>query len=156
MPGHLTFRPIQPDDTAFLREVYASTRTEELALVNWSDAEKSAFLQMQFNAQHQHYQQQFPTADFLVVLLDAHPIGRLYLARLPDEFRIIDIALLPPHRRAGLGTRLIQNILSEASVAGKPVRLHVERFNPALRLYQRLGFAVVEAGPIHLLMEKPT
>lgn len=156
MPGDLTFRSIQPDDAAFLREVYASTRAEELALVNWSDAEKSAFLQMQFDSQHKYYQQQYPAANFLIILLDARPIGRLYLARLTDEFRIIDIALLPPHRRVGIGTHLLKNILSEASAAGNPVRLHVERFNPALRLYQRLGFAVVEEGPIHLLMEKRT
>lgn len=138
----------------FLREVYASTRAAELALVNWSDAERNAFLQVQFNAQHRHYQQHYPTADFLIILRDVEPIGRLYLARLTNEFRLIDIALLPKYRRAGLGTRLLQSILNEASVAGKPVRLHVERFNPALRLYQRLGFTVLEEGQIYLLMER--
>jgi ribosomal protein S18 acetylase RimI-like enzyme len=154
--GHLTFRPIQPDDDAFLRAVYASTRAEELALVNWSDAEKDAFLRMQFDAQHRHYQQHYPAADFFVILRDAQPVGRLYLARLPEEFRIIDIALLPQCRRTGIGTTLLKNILSEASTAGRRVRLHVERSNPALRLYQRLGFKVIEEGSIHLLMERPT
>lgn len=154
MPGDLTFRPIQPEDAAFLREVYASTRAEELALVNWSDAEKQAFLQMQFDAQHRHYQQHFPAADFRIILRESRPIGRLYLARLTDEFRIIDLALLPAHRGAGIGTALLQDILREAAAAGKPVRLHVERFNPALRLYQRLGFTMVEEGQIYLLMER--
>jgi ribosomal protein S18 acetylase RimI-like enzyme len=109
---------------------------------------------MQFDAQHRHYRQHYPGADFLVILRDAQPIGRLYLARLPDEFRVIDIALLPQHRRAGIGTALLRNILNEAAATGKPVRLHVERFNPALRLYQRLGFTMVEEGQIYLLMER--
>lgn len=154
MPGDLTTRPIQPDDLPLLREVYASTRAEELALTNWSDTEKQAFLQMQFDAQHRHYQQHYPDADFRIILRATRPIGRLYLARLPDEFRIIDLALLPMHRSVGIGTALLQEILREAAAAGKPVRLHVERFNPALRLYQRLGFTTVEAGQIYLLMER--
>lgn len=154
MPGDLTTRPIQPDDLPFLREVYASTRADELALTNWSDPEKQVFLQMQFDAQHRHYQQHYPDADFRIILREAHPIGRLYLARLPHEFRIIDLALLPAHRGAGIGTALLQEILREAAAAGKPVRLHVERLNPALRLYQRLGFTTVEAGQIYLLMER--
>jgi predicted GNAT family acetyltransferase len=40
----------------------------------------------------------------------------------------------------GLGTTLLRNLQSEAAAAGKPLRIHVERFNPALRLYERLGF----------------
>ena len=47
------FRPIRPDDAAFLYEVYASTRTEELALVDWDEAHTAAFLHMQCAAQHQ-------------------------------------------------------------------------------------------------------
>jgi len=54
------FRPIQPDAAAFLYEVYASTRTEELALVDWDDTQKAAFLHMQFAAQHQFYQERYP------------------------------------------------------------------------------------------------
>jgi len=36
--------------------------------------------------------------------------------------------------------------------AGRPVTLHVERLNPALRLYQRLGFRIEEESPFYLLM----
>ena len=75
------FRPIQPDDAAFLYEVYASTRTEELALVDWDEAQKAAFLHMQFTAQHQFYQERYTQTDFLIILRDAVPVGRLYIAR---------------------------------------------------------------------------
>jgi hypothetical protein len=40
--------------------------------------------------------------------------------------------------------RRLRGLRSEAAAAGKPLRTHVERFNPALRLYQRLGFRQID------------
>src|SRR5215471_11929993 len=127
------FRPIQPDDAAFLYEVYASTRTEELALVDWDEAHKAAFLHQQFTAQHQFYQERYTQTDFLLILRDAVPVGRLSVARWQDEIRMVDIALLPPSRHAGIGSAILRDLLA-AAAAHKPVRIHVEKFNPALRL----------------------
>jgi ribosomal protein S18 acetylase RimI-like enzyme len=149
----VTFRPIRPEDEAFLYQVYASTRADELALVNWGDAQKDAFLRMQFNAQHQDYQANYGDADFLIMLLDDRPIGRLYIVRWENEIHIIDIALLPEYRNAGIGSAVLKDIQAEAATVGKPVRIHVERFNPALRLYRRLGFSIVKDQGVYYLME---
>ena len=151
-PG-VSLRPMRAGDRDFLYRVYASTRTEELAVVDWSEAEKAAFLEQQFEAQHGYYQAQFPDAAFQVIERDGEPIGRLYLDRRADEIRIIDIALLPAHRRAGIGGALLREILGEAAAAGKAVRIHVERNNPALALYHRLGFKEIEDQGVYLLME---
>src|SRR5215468_8153976 len=153
MPMTVSFRPIRSDDAAFLYEVYASTRTEELALVDWDEAQKAAFLQMQFAAQHQFYQERYTQTDFLIILHDTVPVGRLYIARWQDEIRIVDIALLPPYRHTGIGTAILRDLLAEAAVAHQPVRMHVEKFNPALRLYARLGFAPIEDKGVYLFME---
>lgn len=136
----LALRPIRDDDRDFLYEVYASTRAEELALVDWSAAEKEGFLRQQFAAQHQYYTATFTQARFAVVELGGTAIGRLYIDRRADEIRVIDIALLPAYRGRGFGRALMTAVLDEAGRAGKPVRIHVEQFNPAMRLYQRLGF----------------
>lgn len=64
----------------------------------------------------------------------------------------MDIALLPPHRGRGVGSALLAALTAEAEAAGKPLTIHVERFNPALRLYQRLGFAAVEDKGVYLLL----
>jgi len=154
MTTSLTFRPIRPDDEAFLFQVYASTRAEELAPLPWDESQKTAFLRMQFDAQHRYYQAQFPQAAFAVILRDGRPAGRLYVERRPDEVRIIDIALLPEHRRAGLGSSLLKDLLAEADRAGQPIRIHVERFNPALRLYHRLGFTQVGDTGVYFLLER--
>jgi RimJ/RimL family protein N-acetyltransferase len=134
-------RPMDARDLSFLQEVYASTRIEELIPLNWPQEQMTAFLQMQFQAQHAHYQSHFPGADFRIVLREGKPIGRLYVHRTPEEIRIIDIALLPEYRREGIGTYLLKSILAEAAATGRPVRICVERFNPALALYERLGFS---------------
>src|SRR5262245_44959337 len=91
----IRFRPIAPGDEPFLSQVYASTRIEELAVTDWNDEQKAAFLQMQFAAQHTFYQENYTSTDFLIVLQDDIPVGRLYVARWKDEIRIVDIALLP-------------------------------------------------------------
>lgn len=147
------FRPIQEQDEEFLYRLYASTRAEELAQTLWSDAQKAEFLRMQFSAQHRHYLSHFAGAEFLLILRDAEPIGRLYAERRPAEVRLIDIALLPDFRGRGLGSALMKDLMGDARNQGLPVRLHVEKFNPALRLYERLGFRPVEDLGVHLLME---
>jgi ribosomal protein S18 acetylase RimI-like enzyme len=135
--------------------VYASTRAEELAAVPWEDATKEAFLRMQFSAQDVYYREQMPDASYQVVLVDGERAGRLYVDRREDEIRIVDIAFLPEHRGQGLGTTLLRALLTEADEAGKRVTIHVERFNPARRLYDRLGFVQVKEEGIYLLLERP-
>ena len=149
----VTVRPLRAEDGPFLRALYASTREAEMALVDWTGDQKSAFLEMQFELQHRAYLDQFRNAEFLIVQLGAQPIGRLYVDRRADEIRILDIALVPQHRGSGIGRSLLQGVLDEAAQTGQPVRLHVERFNRALRLYQRLGFSVREDNGVSLLLE---
>jgi predicted GNAT family acetyltransferase len=72
------------------------------------------------------------------------------------EIRIVDIALMPAHRSGGIGTMLLRRVFAEGDAAGKPVSIHVEVFNPARRLYERLGFVEKGAhGDVYLLMERP-
>jgi ribosomal protein S18 acetylase RimI-like enzyme len=155
-PPEIRFRRIRPADEPFLHRLYASTRQDELAQVPWSEAEKAQFLEMQFQAQHKYYLEQFTKADLGLILEGDQPIGRLYLDHRDDEIRLIDIALLPEHRGRGLGSRLMRDILAMAKKAGKAVRIHVEQFNPAQRLYQRLGFRKVQdEGPYYFMEWTP-
>ncbi len=153
MIASVTLRPIQPEDMPFLYEVYASTRQEELAMVAWDEAQKTAFLQMQFTAQHQYYQDNYTQAVFLVILLDDQPVGRLYVARWADEIRLMDVTLLPAYRGAGIGSGLLRALMAEAAQVGKPLRIHVEKHNPALRLYERLGFRSIADRDVYWFLE---
>jgi GNAT superfamily N-acetyltransferase len=149
----ISLRPVQPDDESFLHDVYASTRAEELALVDWSDEQKATFVGQQFEAQTRHYREHYPTATLDLILVDGEPAGRLYVDRWPSEIRVVDIVLLPPYQRKGIGEGLLREVQAEAADTRRPVTIHVERFNPAQRLYARLGFVTAdETGPVHLLM----
>ena len=148
----VSLRPAVPDDEPFLHEVYASTRTEELAVTGWDDATKQAFLEQQFRAQHDYYRANYTGASYDVVLVDGAPAGRLYVARWDDEIRVMDVALLARFRRKGVGGVLMRRLLDEAAGDGKPVTIHVERENPALVLYERLGFELVEDRGVYLFL----
>lgn len=152
----LSLRPISPDDMDFLLRLYRSTREEELAMVDWTPEQKDWFILMQFNAQHTWYQEHYVGASFDVLLVDGVPAGRLYIHRRETEIRLVDISFLPEVRGRGLGTALLRDLCAEAEAAGKPLTIHVEKYNPAMRLYQRLGFTRIdETGPYDLMEWKP-
>lgn len=153
----VTFRPITPDDLPFLLRVYASTREEEMAMVvDWTPEQKADFVRSQFEAQHGWYQDHYQGARFDVILVDGVPAGRLYVHRRESEIRLVDITLLPEFRGGGTGSALLRDLLAEGEAAGKRVTIHVEVFNPAMRLYERLGFLPVEErGPYRLMEWKP-
>lgn len=153
LPESIGFRPITDADLEFLERLYRSTREDELATTPWSEDEKASFIAFQFRAQHQFYQQQFAAAEYLIIVDGEAPIGRVYLDRRADELRLIDIALIPDRRGSGLGTQLLEDLLDEARARRLPVRIHVERFNPAMSLYLRLGFKPVEDQGVYQLME---
>ncbi|QUE52128.1 GNAT family N-acetyltransferase [Luteolibacter ambystomatis] len=132
--------------------MYASTRAEELAQTGWPDELKAEFCRMQFEAQDAHYRTYYPNARFTVIVRGGEQMGRLYVDRWEKEIRVMDIALLPSCRGRGAGTFLLKELQTEARDAGKVLSIHVERFNPALLWYQRLGFQVVEEKNVYLLL----
>ncbi len=149
----VALRPATAADEALLRRVYAGTREEELALTGWTDAEKEAFVAMQFAAQSAHYAQHYPAMSADVVLVEGEPAGRLLVDRWDAEIRIVDIALLPRARGRGAGGALLADLVAEAAAAAKRLSIHVERNNRALGLYERLGFKPVGEAGIYLRME---
>ena len=134
-------RPQQPEDEDFVYRLYASTRARELAQVPWNDAQKDAFFRMQFLAQSRWYETAYAGAEYKLILRGEQPVGRMIVLRAPRELRLVDIALLPEHRNCGIGTQLITGLLAESRQSGVPVELQVLKGNPALHLYERLGFA---------------
>jgi ribosomal protein S18 acetylase RimI-like enzyme len=149
----LALRVATDADLPFLQQVYESVRTDELAPLPWSAEQKRAFLEMQHQAQHQHYTSHYPGAQFNLVLLAGEPIGRLYVHRVAHELRLMDIALLPAWRGRGIGQKLLQALLAEAEAAALPLVLYVEQFNPAYAWYGRLGFREVGEHGVYKRME---
>jgi ribosomal protein S18 acetylase RimI-like enzyme len=148
-------RAALPADRPFLLRLYASTREPELEAAGVPREQWAPFVEQQFEAQSQHYERHYRDTSFDIVLVDGGPAGRLIVGRWERELRIVDIALLPEWRSRGIGEGLLRELLAEATKAGVKTSIHVERFNPALRLYRRLGFAPVAEHGVHLLLERP-
>lgn len=153
----VTLRPIREEDLEFLLRLYATTRADEMAMVtDWSDEQKEWFIRMQFQAQHAWYQEHYGDAQFDLILIDGVPAGRLYVHRRAKEIRLVDISLIPELRGKAIGSALLRELMAEAEAAGKPLTIHVEKYNPAMRLYLRLGFKPIEdRGPYDLMEWKP-
>jgi ribosomal protein S18 acetylase RimI-like enzyme len=151
----VTLRPIADADMEFLLALYGTTREEELKRVDWTPEQKAAFVRHQFEAQHLHWQENYTATRWDLIVCDGEPIGRLYVARWPEDIRIVDITLMPDRRGTGIGTHLIRELIAEGDASGRRVSIHVEMYNPARRLYERLGFVRAGEHGVYLRMERP-
>lgn len=146
-------RPVTSQDRDLLIQIYGSTRLEELAVTNWSAEQQQAFILMQFNAQDTYYRQVYPQATYDIIEWNGQDAGRLYVNRTAKDLRIIDISLLPAYRGQGLGSAILAELLEEAKATHRSVGIHVETFNPAQRLYERLGFQRKHQEGVYWYME---
>lgn len=146
---NLALREATAKDEPFLLEVYASTRIEELQGTGWSDEQKRAFMRMQFLVRERSH----PLVDDRIILLNGQPIGRMMVDRSEAAILLRDIAVLTEYRNAGIGSRLIQGLMNEASAAQRPIQLHVLASSPAVRLYERLGFSRIGEEAAYLEMK---
>jgi len=130
-------------DLEFAARVYRSTRLEELSVTGWPAAQIDAFLAQQHAAQHHHYSTHYPGLARYAIVTGGADVGRLFLYAGRHDLRIVDIALLPPARGQGIGAALLADVQAAAARGGLTASIHVERENPARRLYARAGFVVI-------------
>jgi GNAT superfamily N-acetyltransferase len=146
-------RPAVADDDAFLRELYETTRPD---LAGWDDGARETLVDLQLRAQRREWEAAYPGSTDEVLLLDGRPVGRLWLAWLPDACVVVDVILRPKHRRAGHGTRILGEVLAEADRRAVPARAMVVRSNaPALAFWARLGFAETGGDEVYVTLERP-
>lgn len=146
-------RPVTQDDETFLREVYKSSRGDDLRGVGWDEDRISEFLEMQYDAQRRFLESDYKNASDEVVLLDSEPAGRLLVERRENEIRCIDLGLLPAYRNQGVGTSIVRKLQEEARASNKSLRLQVMRFSRAVNLIERLGFVRTSETGTHFQME---
>jgi ribosomal protein S18 acetylase RimI-like enzyme len=152
----ISYRPFAQEDLPFVAELYASTRRWEMALTGWPRETQEAFLSQQHAAQHQHYSTHYEGIERLIVERSGEAIGRLYLHEAGPDMRIVDISLVAQCRAQGIGGAILRDVIADAHARGKAVSIHVEKNNPARRLYLRLGFVqAVDRGVYDMLEAHP-
>lgn len=151
--GYL-LRPQREADYPFLENLYISTRWPEFEPSGWRNEEKRAFLEDQFRLQCRHYRTFYSDAEFSILEYRSVPVGRIYVHRGADDYRVVDISIAEPFRNRGVGTTLLQAVTAEAQAHSKTASIHVEEHNIAQRLYRRLGFQEAGgSGPYRLLVK---
>lgn len=158
--GALHLRPVEAADYAFLRALYRDVRSQELSATGWPPEAISAFCDSQFDLQDRHYRAHYPHAHFYVVEKAGVSVGRIYVSDGPQTLGLMEVSLLSALRGQGLGTALLQWLVSVADASGKSMELHVEPHNPARLWYERWGFAALPelsgtAANLYLKMLRP-
>lgn len=146
-------RPETEADIPFLMRLYASTREDELAPIPWTPEEKAAFLAQQFGAQRTYYYATIANCRYDVLECRGEPVGRLYLQGMRTRLHVVDIALMPEWRNKGIGTAIMEALKTEGRADGLGVGFFVEKFNPALKFYERLGFKTIQDAEVYVEME---
>jgi ribosomal protein S18 acetylase RimI-like enzyme len=150
----ISLRPFRQDDQEFIFKLYVSTRLGEIAEFGWSEAQQEAFLRMQFEARYRSYESAYGKAEHHIVEQDGRPIGRVMVLWEKDFVLLVDIALLSEYRQQGIGGRLVCELIGQCNRRSVPLRLQVSKTNPALRLYERLGFIRQAEDQMYIQMER--
>lgn len=151
---NIIFRKQLESDFPFLKKLYRTTREHELNQTNWNEKQKESFIEFQFNAQYSHYSSSYDNIDFKIILLNNVSVGRLYLWETENQIRIVDISLLPESTGKGIGSKILNSLIQQSEQLGKKLNIHVEYYNPALRLYERLGFEKTDDTGMYFFMER--
>jgi ribosomal protein S18 acetylase RimI-like enzyme len=151
----IAVRSATPADAGLICAIYGTTRDEELRQVAWTPEQKQAFTDWQSGQQEAHYALHYPNAELLLVESAGHPIGRIYVDTTASEVRLMEVTLMPSHRKQRIGTRLMEELLRYADALGRPASLHVEPFNPAKGMYERMGFVVRDTRGLYEFMVRP-
>lgn len=145
-----SLRPAEAADGAFLREIFVSSRERELAPLPPEMREPVA--DQQYRLHRNGLQSEYPDARQLIVLgphpetgKTVEPVGMVILAERPGVLWVVDMALHPACRDMGFGTALLEHLMEECRRSGRIMKGSVTPYNPARRLYARLGISELDA-----------
>jgi len=140
----LGFRHATNDDFDFLYAMHVATMRDYVDQTwGWND-----------EFQESVFRERYTPAQIRVITFDGRDIGMISLEERDDDVFLRAIEILPSHQNQGIGAGIIQQIINENAARRKPVLLNVLKVNPAKRLYERLGFSVIEETDTHFIMRR--
>jgi ribosomal protein S18 acetylase RimI-like enzyme len=127
------------EDASFLRDMFFEVRAPEFIAAGLVGLPLETLLSQQYVAMRTHYDREYAHAVYEVFELAGERIGYQATVVL-DSLHLIDISLVMRMRGNGIGTAQLKQLQRRATEMELPMTLTVEKFNPAMRLYERLGF----------------
>jgi ribosomal protein S18 acetylase RimI-like enzyme len=138
----IRFRPATESDIDYLYALHAATMKEYVDKTwGWDDA-----------FQESVFRKNYVPAEIRVIAFAEKDIGMLSLEERVEDVFLRAIEIHPDYQGHGIGAAIIKRIIAQSVQKMKPVFLQVLKVNPAKRLYERLGFSVVNETPTHFHM----
>lgn len=105
-------------------------------------------------AQAVSFHQQWVLSEVRIITLDDSDIGWLQSTTREDGFFVAQLFVGTRFQGRGIGSEVMHRLIAEAAQLRQPVRLSVVKINPALRLYERLGFRVTHEDERKFYMKR--
>lgn len=141
----ISLRQADENDLDFLWRLHRATLRDYVEQTwSWEDASQEERFRLKFEPEH-----------IQIILHRGNPIGCLSVARERSRLFLGVIKIAPEYQRRGIGTCLIRQLCDQADAANLPLELQVLKVNPAKRLYERLGLAIIGETDTHYLMRRP-
>lgn len=87
------------------------------------------------------FDEKWAEQEFTIVERDGIMVAAVWTIDNGDHLWLREIQVAPIHQSRGLGTLLVNHVITEADLRSIPTRLMVLKKNRAITWYQRLGFA---------------
>lgn len=129
----LRTRPAAPSDLNWLIQLRIATMSEHIE----NSGTKLSYADHQARVQQDYHFIQ-------IVLLKEQPIGMYKVVCSSLPWQLVQFQIAPAHQGLGFGNELLQSIMQQADAADALLHLSVLKVNPAKRLYERLGFRIIE------------
>lgn len=140
----VTLRPARPEDAAFARRLYFITnRWIAERLFGWDAI-----------SEDERFAREFRVAEAQIIEIGGNAIGWLQIEEAEGILRLKQICIDRAFQRRGIGTKLLRELLASADARRLPVELTVARINPAVGLYTRLGFIVIDGNDVESTLRR--
>jgi ribosomal protein S18 acetylase RimI-like enzyme len=139
----VSLRPAVESDYDFLYSLHVATMREHVERIwGWDD-----------RLQSELYRSNFDPARIQIIIRRNLRIGMLSIENGDHDLYLRQIEILPEFQGAGIGARIVRDVIQQGRRNKKSVSLRVLRHNQARDLYERLGFEVVQESETHIYMK---
>ena len=136
------FRAFRTEDFTFARGLYFETMRWAIErLFGWDEA----FQQRSFAGW-------FKPDEVSIITADGTDVGWMQQRQDRDAIFLGSIYVIPTMQGKGIGTHVIRTLIDLAAARSQAVTLAVMKMNPAVSLYERLGFRVMSEDEYKVYM----
>jgi ribosomal protein S18 acetylase RimI-like enzyme len=127
----ITLRPARSQDFDYCERLYFAEMKGIIQELNLDMATQVA-----------GFRQQWELAEVRIITFDGGDIGWLQSTTRGDTLFLAQLFVEGSFQRRGVGTEVMNRLIGEATHIRRAVTLAVAKINPAVRLYERLGFRI--------------